>query len=119
MSGSFGAHAQFGSTYFPDPLPPRSTWLLAGRPHDITDLFGIMTQVVDLGEVRQLFEGFSGELARRKFRETANNVRERKTYVDSLARLLRGSPDDPINLARWQHFVVMVNDALPLASHEH
>jgi hypothetical protein len=96
-----------------------ATKLLAGRPHDITDLFGIMSQVVDLGEVRHLFEGFSGDVARRKFRETSNNVRDRRTYVDSLSRLRRGSPENPNNVARWKHFVEMVSDALPLTSHEH
>jgi len=96
-----------------------ATKLLAGRPHDISDLFGIMSQEVDLDEIRKLFEGFSGELALRKFRRTSNNVRDRQTYVDSLSRLLRGSPEDPKNLARWKHFVKMVSDALPSAGREH
>jgi hypothetical protein len=91
-----------------------ATKLLAGRPHDISDLFGIMSQEVDLGEVRKLFEGFAGQPALRKFRKISNNVRDRKTYVDSLSRLLRGSPEAPKNLARWEHFVKMVSDALPL-----
>ena len=92
-----------------------ATKLLAGRPHDLTDLFGISGREVNLAEVRELFGGASGRSAQRKFRLVLDRLKDSKTYVDTLSRLMQGSPDSQANRARWLRFTNMVERALPPA----
>lgn len=95
-----------------------ATKLLAGRPHDLTDLFGIMSQEVNLGEVRELFGRFLQSVALRKFKLVLSRVNDRKTYVDTLSRLLQGSPESRTNLSRWSRFANMVQSCIPVSSIE-
>jgi len=87
--------------------------LLAGRPHDLTDLFSIMHQKVDLTEVRDFFSESLQSSSWRKLRGVLAQVTGTKLYVDALSRLRQGSPDLRANLARWNRFTEMVVNAMP------
>ncbi len=95
-----------------------ATKLLAGRPHDLTDLFSVMGQKVDLVEVRELFERYSGAAAKSKFRFVLDRTRDPKTYVDTLSRLMQGRPESQANRIRWDRFTKMVESAMPRATRE-
>ena len=90
--------------------------ILAGRPQDVTDLYGISTQPVGLGEVRELFEELSSPPLERKLARVSRLLLEPKTYVDSLSRLRRGSPELPQNRTRWELFVRMIEGVIPTKS---
>lgn len=85
--------------------------VLAGRPQDLTDLFGIMAQSVSLSEIREIFDSLEQPALRRKFNSTVKWMHEPKSYVDSLSRLRLGSPQLRENRSAWEHFVKMVMTA--------
>jgi len=87
--------------------------LVAGRPHDIADLFGLTTQAAHLDEVADLLSSLHGPRIRRKFKTLRTRLSDRKTYVDSLSRLGAGSPTDSANTTAWQQFIAKVNSVLP------
>jgi Nucleotidyl transferase AbiEii toxin, Type IV TA system len=87
--------------------------LLAGRPHDLTDLFSVMNQKVDLTEVRDFFSESLQSSSWRKLRGVLAQVAGTKLYVDALSRLRQGSPDLRANLVRWNRFTEMVVGAMP------
>jgi hypothetical protein len=82
--------------------------ILAGRPQDLTDLFGLMAQPVNLIEVRDLFDGLEQRDLRRKFHSIVKWCHEPKSYVDSLSRLRLGSPQLRENRLAWARFGKMV-----------
>ncbi|MCI4352692.1 MAG: nucleotidyl transferase AbiEii/AbiGii toxin family protein [Thermoplasmata archaeon] len=86
--------------------------ILAGRPQDLTDLFGIMTQSVNLAEVRGLFVSLEQEALRRKLDSALKWVHEPKSYADSLSRLRLGSPLLSENRSAWERFGGMVESAI-------
>jgi Nucleotidyl transferase AbiEii toxin, Type IV TA system len=90
-----------------------ATKLLAGRPHDLTDLFSIRNQKVNLAEVREFFSESQGSSLRRKLRSVIAQVTGPKLYADALSRLRLGSPDLQSNLDSWRRFAQMVESALP------
>ncbi|MGC2290121.1 MAG: nucleotidyl transferase AbiEii/AbiGii toxin family protein [Thermoplasmata archaeon] len=85
--------------------------ILAGRPQDLTDLFGIMTQPVNLAEVRELFHGRDQRALRSKLDSSLKWIHEPKSYLDSLSRLRLGSPRLPENRSAWERFGQMVESA--------
>lgn len=87
--------------------------LLAGRPHDLTDLFSIMEQEVDLKEVRDFFSNPQRSSSWGKLRRVLDQVTGQKLYVDALSRLRQGSPDLDANLVRWRRFSEMSAAAMP------
>jgi hypothetical protein len=82
--------------------------ILAGRPQDVTDLFGIVAQPVNLTEVRELFKDLEQPALRSKFDLVLKRVHEPKSYVDALSRLRLGSPQLPENQSAWDRFGKMV-----------
>jgi hypothetical protein len=95
---------------------PEGLWalkLLAGRPTDLTDLFGISRQPVRLPEIRELFEKLRRPSLERKLTFVSSQLHEGKLYKDSLSRLQLGSPDRESNRAAWQRFLRMIDRALP------
>lgn len=82
--------------------------ILAGRPQDVTDLFGIVTQPVKLTEVRDMFNDLDQPALRSKFDSTLKRIREPKSYVDALSRLRLGSPQLRENQSAWERFGKMV-----------
>jgi hypothetical protein len=90
--------------------------LLAGRPTDLTDLFGMSRQPVRLTEIRELFERLRTPSLDRKLALVSSQLHAEKLYLDSLSRLRLGSPDLEANRAAWTHFLKMVVSALPLAT---
>jgi hypothetical protein len=87
--------------------------LVAGRPHDIADLFGLTTQPAHLDEVTDLLRSLHGPRIRRKFKTLRTRLSDRKTYVDSLSRLSAGSPTDSVNVTAWTKFIAKVDSVLP------
>jgi hypothetical protein len=87
--------------------------LLAGRPHDLTDLFSIMDQKVNLLEVRRFFSQALQLSLKEKLSTVLAKVTGPKLYADALSRLRLGSPDLRTNSIRWKRFTDMVVDALP------
>ncbi|MCI4352681.1 MAG: hypothetical protein L3K14_04755 [Thermoplasmata archaeon] len=85
--------------------------LLAGRPQDLTDLFGIMAQPVNLVEVRELFNALELPVLRRRLNSTLKWTQEPKSYVDSLSRLRQGGTQLPENRTAWERFGKMVESA--------
>lgn len=86
--------------------------LLAGRAQDLTDLFGIMLQPVNLAEVRELFHGQGQQALRSKLESALRWTHEAKGYVDSLSRLRLGSPRLPDNRSAWERFGKMIESAI-------
>lgn len=106
-----------GSTRLPIAVArPEALWvlkLLAARPQDITDLFGISTRTMDRLEVRtELTNLFSGPV-RAQLRKLASRVNADKEYQDALSRRGLGSPSNPRNLARWREFQSLVASCIP------
>ena len=74
---------------------------IAGRPQDLTDLFGIRAQPVNLTEVRELFSGLMTPRLRGKLESILTRTRGHKSYTDSLSRLRLGSPELRENRSAW------------------
>ena len=99
---------------------PEGLWalkLLAGRPTDLTDLFGISRQRVRLAEVRELFETLQSPPLERKLAFVASQLRDEKLYKDALSRLRLGSPGSEGNRAAWGRFLTMARSAMPPTTH--
>lgn len=82
--------------------------ILAGRPTDLTDLFGILSQPVDFTGIRNLFSGLEQPALRRKFDSMVKWLHQPKSYVDTLSRLRLGSPDLRENRTAWERFGTIV-----------
>jgi nucleotidyltransferase AbiEii toxin of type IV toxin-antitoxin system len=82
--------------------------ILAGRPQDMTDLFGIVAQPVKLTEVRELFHDLEQPALQSKFDSIVKWIHEPKSYADALSRLRLGSPQLKENRSAWERFGKMV-----------
>ena len=75
---------------------PEALWLLklqAGRDLDLTDLFAISGEPVDLTEVREEFERLGTRTLVDKLQMVIARLDDRKLYADSLSRRGLGSPE--------------------------
>lgn len=82
--------------------------ILAGRPTDLTDLFGILGQPVSFAEIRKLFSGLEQPDLRRKFDSMVKWLHQPKSYGDALSRLRLGSPNLRENRNAWERFGTIV-----------
>lgn len=99
---------------------PEAIWalkLLSGRPRDISDLFAISLTSFDSEEVTALFRQLFVKTMGIKLLSVQSNLREPKTFVDSLSRRELGSPSDPRNIRTWEQFVTTVENLI-LPIHE-
>ena len=95
---------------------PEALWLLklqAGRDLDLTDLFAISGEPVDLTEVREEFEKLGTRSRVDKVQLVLAKLGDRKLYADSLSRRGLGSPELPRNKVRWARFMRMAKAAVP------
>jgi hypothetical protein len=90
--------------------------ILAGRPQDLTDLFGISGQPVRLGEVRELLAGILDERLRQKLGTVSKEIHQGKLYTDSLSSLRLGSPELERNQSAWSRYAKLVDSAIPLGT---
>lgn len=95
---------------------PEALWvlkLLAGRPQDITDLFGISSRGVDHSEVRDELASLLDAPVHAQLKKVVSRVETDAEYRDALSRRGMGSPKDPRNIARRHDFKHLVRDCLP------
>ncbi|MFZ1023282.1 MAG: nucleotidyl transferase AbiEii/AbiGii toxin family protein [Thermoplasmata archaeon] len=87
--------------------------VIAGRPQDLTDLFGIRAQPVNLSEVRELFSALMTPRLRGKLESILSRTLEHKSFADALSRLRLGSPELRENRSAWDNFVRMIEGTIP------
>jgi len=87
--------------------------LVAGRPHDLSDLFATSAQPIHLSEIRDLLDRLMTKPLREKLARVSRQLHEERLYVDSLSRLGRGSPNSKPNQDSWNRFGEMVRRAMP------
>jgi hypothetical protein len=106
-----------GTTRAPIPVArPEALWvlkLLAGRPQDLTDLFGISDRGVDRSEVRTELSSLLSDSVRTQLEKVAGRVAGDKEYRDALSRRGLGSPSDIRNLRRWHEFQKLAISCIP------
>lgn len=95
---------------------PEALWALklqAGRPQDMTDLFAIRKERVNLAEVQEVFRDRWCQTLGEKLAEVQESLHDTKLYADTLSRLALGSPKEDRNKERWSRFEGMVREAIP------
>lgn len=95
---------------------PEALWvlkLLAGRPQDLTDLFGISGRRVDRSEVRAELSNLLSDSVRAQLGKVASRIAGDKEYRDALSRRGMGSPSDTRNLRRWHEFQSLAISCIP------
>jgi hypothetical protein len=91
---------------------PESMWALklqAGRDSDISDLFAICDQKVDLREVSGIFQQLRKDSLVRKLSAVRDRLEDPRLYVDSLSRRGLGKPTAPRNIRQWARFLEMID----------
>jgi hypothetical protein len=94
---------------------PEAIWALklqAGRDTDLSDLFAISGQPIDIEEVTKLFTELATDSLRAKLGSVLTALRAPKLYEDSLSRRQLGRPTDPANRRLWGRFVRQVETAV-------
>jgi hypothetical protein len=91
---------------------PESMWALklqAGRDSDISDLFAICDEKVDLREVSGVFQQLRSESLVRTLRAVRDRLDDQRLFADSLSRRELGKPSADSNRRRWARFSEMVD----------
>ncbi len=97
---------------------PEALWALklqAGRPTDVSDLFGIDDTEAHRGEVRALFEAHLTPMLATKLARVVRMLDDEKFYRDCCSRRMLGSPSSAANRAAWARFKGHVREAIPPA----
>jgi hypothetical protein len=95
---------------------PEALWvlkLLAGRPQDLTDLFGISGRGVDRSEVRAELSNLLTDSVRTQLNKVVGRIAGDKVYRDALSRRGMGSPADSRNLRLWREFQSLAYSCIP------
>lgn len=94
---------------------PEALWvlkLLAAREQDLTDLFAMMSERVDLREVRTKWSSIPAPLREAAERRALTFIDSEDEYRDALSRRALGRPSSPPNRATWTHFGSAVRSVL-------
>lgn len=94
---------------------PEAIWvlkLLAGRAQDLTDLFAMRMQPIDLEEVRMKLNDVEGIHGQDFVASLKAKLADQKTFRDALSRRELGSPKDARNVADWDAFRTLVQSIL-------
>lgn len=95
---------------------PEALWalkLIAARDQDLSDLFAISGEPIEIPEIqRALSESMTPGL-RRKLDLIPTRLEGSKIYSDALSSRSMGRQDSPRNIQSWTRFVKLVDSVLP------
>jgi hypothetical protein len=86
---------------------PEGLWvlkLLAGRSQDLSDLFAIRKQAVNMDEISDMLASLDSPKLMAALDRVSTRLESPSLYADSLSRWGLGSPQLPRNRAEWASF---------------